>query len=297
MLPGSSDVPVSLGYIAQRQGHWDESVDYFEQALVLNPRSAELLVDAGYLYTTLRRFEPALKLCDRALDILPNDPEVMAFKAAVYQGEGDLNKAAELLRDVNAETSSLVVFATKVNQLILERNLSEAVRLLQARVDHYNFGGELEKGVFVGQLALAQRLAGDSSGAKVTAERARKTIEPVCKNQPDNDFAAAQLSRAYAVLGDKDAALKEAERAGARKPDVQYVAKVSGLEENLALIQTILADNSGAISNLSRILEVPYETTSGMYGTPITRALLRLDPTWDPLRADPAFRKLYEEKR
>jgi hypothetical protein len=31
--------------------------------------------------------------------------------------------------------------------------------------------------------------------------------------------------------------------------------------------------------------------------TPITPALLRLDPIWDPLRADPAFQKLCEEKQ
>ena len=28
----------------------------------------------------------------------------------------------------------------------------------------------------------------------------------------------------------------------------------------------------------------------------VTPALLRLDPHWDPLRADPAFQKLCEEK-
>jgi hypothetical protein len=145
---------------------------------------------------------------------------------------------------------------------------------------------------------LAQRLAGDDAGARVAAERARETIEPVCKNQPENNFAAAQLSRAYALLGDKNAALKEAERARMRgAAAVQYVASVYGHEENLAMIQTILGDNRGAVSNLSRLLEVPYESTSGMYFTPITAALLRLDPTWDPLRTDPVFQKLCEEKR
>jgi len=34
-----------------------------------------------------------------------------------------------------------------------------------------------------------------------------------------------------------------------------------------------------------------------LYGTPVTPALLRLDPLWDPLRADPAFQKLCEEKK
>src|SRR5262249_2164596 len=161
----------SLGYIARRQGRWYEAVTYLEQALVMDPRNAELLVDAAYNYSTLRRFGSALKLFDRALDILPNDPEVMAFKAGVYQGEGDLKRAAELLREVNAETASIVVFATKINQFTLERNLSEAVRFLQTRVAKYDFGGELERGVFEAQLGLAQRLTGDNAGAKITSER------------------------------------------------------------------------------------------------------------------------------
>jgi hypothetical protein len=89
-------------------------------------------------------------------------------------------------------------------------------------------------------------------------------------------------------------ALKEAGRASALKPRAEHAAYGPGLEENLALIRTIIGENSGAISTLARLLEIPYK--SPLYGTPITPALLRLDPMWDPLRADPAFRKLCEEK-
>jgi len=70
MLPSSSDVPVSLAWIARRQGHWDETVGYYEQALVLDPRNIELLIGAAGNYSDLRKFGAALKLCDRALDIL-----------------------------------------------------------------------------------------------------------------------------------------------------------------------------------------------------------------------------------
>jgi TolB-like protein len=290
MLPGGSDVPISLAWIARRQGHWDETVAYCEQALVLDPRNTELLVEAALNYSDLRKFEAALKLYDRALDIVPNDPDVMAFKATVYQAEGNLEEAAKLLREVNAETPSLIVFSIKITQLTLERNLSEAVRLLQARVAQYHFGSELEKGAFTRDLAFTQRLAGDSAGAKITAEQARKTLEPICRNQPDNDFAATCLSQAYAVLGDKNSALKEAERAIALRPSAEYAVDGPAMEENLALVQTIIGENSGAISTLTRLLEVPYKNS-------ITPARLGLDPAWDPLRADPAFRKLYEEKK
>jgi len=297
MLPGSSAVPASLAWIARRQGHWDETIGYYEQALALDPRNIELLIGAAANYSDLRKFGAALKLCDRALDIQPNDSGLMAFKAGIYQGQGNLEEAAKLLPDVNADNPSLFVFGAKVTQLRLERNLSEALRLLKARVAQYHFGAELEKGAFTVFLAFAQHEAGDSAGAKITAEQARNTLEPICKTQPDNDFAATCLSQAYALLGDRNSALKEAERAIALKPSAEYGASSPGLNENLALVRTIIGENTGAISILAPLLEVPYSSGSSLYGTPITPALLRLDPTWDPLRADPAFRKLYEEKQ
>ena len=68
------------------------------------------------------------------------------------------------------------------------------------------------------------------------------------------------------------------------------------LEEMLAVIQTFLGENSRAISTLTRLLQTPYG--SYLYGpAPVTPALLRLDPIWDPLRADPAFQKLCAEKQ
>ena len=62
-------------------------------------------------------------------------------------------------------------------------------------------------------LAFTQRLAGDTAGAKITAEQARNTLERFCRDEPDNIAAATALSQAYAVMGDKDSALKLAERA------------------------------------------------------------------------------------
>jgi tetratricopeptide (TPR) repeat protein len=83
MLPGSSEVLDALGRVARTEGHWDESTTYFEQALATDPRNAELRMNAADTYAMLRQFPVALKLYDRALDIVPNDPDLMAAKAGI----------------------------------------------------------------------------------------------------------------------------------------------------------------------------------------------------------------------
>ena len=93
-------------------------------------------------------------------------------------------------------------------------------------------------------LVFPQRLAGDTAGAKVTAEQARNTLEKLCKNQPDNPDFARLLSVAYAFLGEKNSALKEAERAITLLPSSKDRMLGPAYEENLALIQTMVGEPS-----------------------------------------------------
>ncbi len=233
---------------------------------------------------------------DRVLDIIPNDPDVMASKASIYQAQGNLQEAARFLSGINGPIPNEDTFSIKIGQLRLERNYGEAVRLLQARLAQFHFGFDYDKGCDQVSLAFMQRLAGDAAGAKVTAEQASHTFEPLSRDQPDNRDLPAALSQVYAAMGKKDLALKAAERAIMRVPRAKDAVDGPSMEENLALIQTIFGENSRAISTLTQLLRTPYYSVR-YRPTPITPAVLRLDPLWDPLRTDPAFQKLCEEKQ
>ena len=102
----SSEVPYALARIARREGHWDQSIAYFEQALTLDPRNVEFLMDTAITYVMLRQFPAALKLYDRVLDITPNDLDVMAAKATIYQAQGNLQESARFLSEINEQTPS-----------------------------------------------------------------------------------------------------------------------------------------------------------------------------------------------
>ena len=86
----------------------------------------------------------------------------------------------------------MLIFAAKITQLRLERNYGEAIRLLQARLAQFHFDSEIDKAFDQVQLAFMQRLAGDTAGAKVTAEQARNTFEQLYRDQPDNACACGR---------------------------------------------------------------------------------------------------------
>src|SRR5260370_7121560 len=103
------------------------------------------MTEVAFTSAALRQFPTAVKLYDQALDILPNELYLMASKASIYQAEGNLQEAAKLLVQVNAQTNSDMAVRVKFAQLRLERNQSETIRFVQPRQPQLHFSSPIAK--------------------------------------------------------------------------------------------------------------------------------------------------------
>jgi hypothetical protein len=87
-----------------------------------------------------------------------------------------------------------------------------------------------------------------------------------------------------------------AERAKAAIPIEKDAVYGPSPIEILARVAAQVGEPDRAIAALQKLLSIPYEGALALGSAPLTPALLRLDPMFDPLRNDPRFQQLCEEK-
>jgi TolB-like protein/Tfp pilus assembly protein PilF len=291
VLPNSSRVPEFLAYVTRRQGQWDRSEAYFNEAERLDPRNGYLLTQHAGSYMVLHRFAEALRKLDQVLDIAPDDADTLALKGGILQAQGDLLRASVLLGPLYPAADHPNALETQVYQAILERRPAQIIPRLKEilakpnpALGHWN--GELRF-----WLGWAEEVAGDHAAAQESWQHARNELEPFLKEQPDNYILIGDLALINMGLGNKARALALAESAIAANPIEKDALTGPSPIEILARVAARLGEPDRAIAALQKLLSIPYNGALAA-GVPLTPALLRLDPMFDPLRNDPRFERI-----
>jgi serine/threonine protein kinase/Tfp pilus assembly protein PilF len=295
-LPNNNRIPQLLAYVARRRGQWDRSESYFNEAEWLDPRNVNLLAQHALSYIFLRRFSDALRKLDQVLNITPDDVDTLALKAAIAQAQGDLPLAAAFLARLRPAADLNQALETQVYQAILERRPAQII----PRLEEILLKPDPALGYINGELRFwlgwAQDLAGDRSAAQETWRLARSELESFLKDQPENGRLIGDLALTNMALGDKARALALTEQAMAVVPIEKDAVFGPNSIEILARVAARMGEPNRAIAALQKLLSIPGAGPL-REDVPLTPALLRLDPMFDPLRGDPRFQELCKDKQ
>jgi TolB-like protein/Tfp pilus assembly protein PilF len=289
-LPNDSSIPGFTGFIARRQGQWEQCISDFERAAELDPRNLWFLQQYAQTYLFLRCFSDAARILDRALAVAPGDANTRLARAIVnLESRADTQPANDTIQHVVTDDPSAVdAIAEQWFYLALcRRDAKELARALAS----ISLEGIIPINVRMPKNfceGVAARAQDDLAAAESAFTAARDEMAKVVNEQPDYAEALSVLGMSEAALGHNEDALRHSRRAVELFPVTKDAVTGAEILRNLAITYAWAGQKELAIKQLEEVVRIP---------GPISYGQLHLHPWWDPLRDDPRFDKLVAESQ
>ena len=286
--PGNGGVLFWIGAVLRRQGRWSEAADSMARAVALDPRSAVGLDELAGIYELARRYDEAEPYYERLLALRPQSA-ALYNDAGIFQivAHGDLSKAQAIVEEARRvpglkdDDALLAGLALTVMQY--RRDYQGALRQLEAEAGRPSAGVQFDFTLISLDQGKFQRLAGQGERARRSFEAARLELEQKTAKDPGDHRVHSSLAIAFAGLGRRDDAVREARLACDLMPPSKDVVRAFMPGYNLATVYTMVGQTGEAIATLDDVM-----AQTGL----LSVHDLRLDPMWDPLRSDPRFQAL-----
>jgi TolB-like protein len=290
-LPNEAEGYLALGAIQRRLGQWSESTASLKKAASLSPKDSWVLQNLALNYQMLRDFDAANKAIDRGLQINPAGVGLWEIKSKLAITEkGDLSVAERAFQMVKSmamnNEEKLWIAGARADVFLLERKYKEGLREAESLPDDLftSIPAKLSGKYYL--IGFARKALQDETGARAAFLKAKDLVEAQLKQSPDAADIHIQLAKVLAYLGQKDAALAEAQHAAELLPESKDAFGGPEIAAGVAEVHAILGDNGRAIEILDGLLNRP---------SAVTVQGLKVNPIWDSVRNDPRFQALIDK--
>jgi TolB-like protein len=291
-LPNDADCYLALGAIQRRLGKWSESTANLEKAASLDPKDSWVLQNLAFNYEMLRDFDAANKTIDHGLQINPTGFGLWEIKSKLAIAEkGDLSVSERAFQTLKSmplnDENKLRIAGARADVFLLERKYKEGLREAESLPDDlFGTGFEQHLSGKYYLIGFARKALQDEAGARAAFLKAKDLLEAQLKESPDAADMHIQFAKVLAYLGQKNAALAEAQRAAELLPESKDAFGGPEIAAGVAEVYCIVGENGRAIEVLDGLLSRPSN---------VTVPGLKVNPIWDPLRNDPRFQALIDK--
>jgi tetratricopeptide (TPR) repeat protein len=263
-----------LALAERRHGRWKDALRDAETAVALDPHNHFTSLELLENYIALRKFKEAEDFADRAIKQYPSDYDVLSiYRSYCRLGRGQLEEARAVLENAPVRTE----WGTHrlIQLAIFARDYDRASALLATLPADRNYLMPWE--------GVIARMRGEQEKVREYYSGAIEYHQKALAQKADDPDALSGLSFAYAALGRKEEATREAKRAVELVPLARNAIEAPRQILVLAEIYAQLGERAAALEQLASIVQLPAGPDYGQ---------LKFDPVWDDLRTDPKFQEI-----
>lgn len=261
----------ALGILLRNARRYEEGVAEFERMALLPGRAATAWSEIGWLHQFAGDSQRAVEAADRSIAAHPFFGNLLLRLqlARYWTGDLELAKSAAAQMPPSLRTEDIIAAAT-FELFRWRREPAEMLRILDT-VPRGWIATQPFNGPKFFLVAQAHRMAGREDAAQLAWREALRLIEQRLEKEPDSAALLTLKARTFWALGWQTEA-----RQAAR------LAESFGAVDNLDLLLE-LGEFDRALTTLEELMAAPTSDVSG----PTRWAELKLNPRFDPVRADP----------
>ena len=281
--PNNYELLEAIARAERTLGRFDSAAVHLRQARDLNPRSVSAYRSLALAYSDVRDFPKALQTAQEAWRLSPNNVAVIQLVSSMWASLGQLDSARAVVRtalSAGVDTTVLIArYALIAEQMWLlpVELLPRVTRLTPAAFD----GNRAQWGL---KVAATYRLLGDAKRARAYADSGLSAVEKQLENFPDNAELRELRGRMLALAGRTEEAVRDAELSLRMRATTLNATTGQYVKFQVARILVQSGQYDRALDALEPLVDVR--------GLSVTRAYLRIDPTFAPLHGHPRFEKL-----
>ena len=281
LAPSNVTMISAMSALERDRGNWQAALTLGERAAALDPRSSIAALRLGTVLLSLRRYPEADSATRRGLSLAPTNLPLIHQSAMLALAQGDRARAERIARTAppGVDPTELAYYFARFEELGWLLDDAQQRRLLELDVAFYE-GDRGNWGLVNAQLYT---MRGQPALARAFADTARVAYEAGIQAAPDDGQQHALLGVSLAFLGRRDQAIRAAERGVEVQPIEKDAYTGPYVQLQLARVHMMVGSKDKAVELLKPLVEVPNN---------LSKAWLRVDPTFDPLRSHPGFQAL-----
>jgi serine/threonine-protein kinase len=236
--PKSAEALSGVASAYENSGHQKEAEETFQRAAAMRPDYWDGYDELGLYYDRQSKYPQAVEQIKHAAELTPDNAQVYSNLGAVYVDWGDpkvLPEAEKALKKSIELSPSYPAYANLAALYYREKRYAESAPVWEKAL------GLNDKDYQVwGYLSNTYEWLNQDSNAASARERRLALLEPLVKLKPEEAEAQADLATIYAKQGKKDKALIRIQAALALAPDNPRIL------EYAAVVHSLLGDRAKA---------------------------------------------------
>lgn len=278
--PNDAALLGTIGTLERASGRWDDALRHAAAAYALDPRSASRASSLSQLYLYQRRPDLARAPGERALALSPLSSANVTRRVMIALSEGDLAAAQRAVAGAAGvprdELMAGMAVIWDLGWVLTDADQRYTLTLTPTAFDNDQSSWSIVRTQLYGW-------RGDTAQMRVWADTAARYLAALVREVPHDPQRHVMLGLALAYGGHRTEAIAEVERGLARARATPDGNSDPYYHHLAARAYLLLGDRGKALDELEGMMRVPYF---------VTRAWLRIDPSFAGLRGDGRFERL-----